>query len=96
MLYTWFENIGIKDTLRLPTEMLIIAVLVFGLTVLITKIVLPVLRAKKLGQNVSAYVPEHASKQGTPTMGGICFIMATLFVILVWFVLFTKPAITIT
>ena len=87
MLYTWFENIGIKDTLRLPIEMLIIAVLVFGLTVLITKIVLPVLRAKKLGQNVSAYVPEHASKQGTPTMGGICFIMATLFVMLVWFVL---------
>ncbi len=87
MLYTWFENIGIKDTFRLPIEMLIIAVLVFALTVLITKIVLPVLRAKKLGQNVSAYVPEHASKQGTPTMGGICFIMATLFVMLVWFVL---------
>ena len=87
MLYTWFENIGIKDTFRLPIEMLIIAALVFGLTVLITKIVLPVLRAKKLGQNISDYVPEHASKQGTPTMGGICFIMATLFVMLVWFIL---------
>ena len=87
MFYTWLENIGIKDTFRLPIEMLVVALLVFGLTTLTIKLVLPVLRAKKLGQNVSGYIPEHAKKQGTPTMGGICFVMATLVIMLVWFLL---------
>ncbi len=87
MLYNLLENIGIDNTYKLGIEMLIVAIMVFALTALIVKLALPVLRAKKLGQNVSTYIPEHASKQGTPTMGGICFIMATLFVMLAWFLL---------
>ncbi len=89
MFYCLLENIGINNTYKLGIEMLIVAVLVFALTTLTVKLALPVLRAKKLGQNVSNYIPEHASKQGTPTMGGICFIMASLFVMLIWFLLET-------
>ena len=89
MFYTWLQNLGINNTYKIGIEMLIVAALVFCLTTLTVKLVLPVLRAKKLGQNVSKYVPEHSSKQGTPTMGGICFVMATLFVMFIWFVLET-------
>lgn len=90
MFYNLLENIGIHNaTYKLGIEMLIVAVLVFVLTAITVKLILPVLRAKKLGQNISGYVPEHATKQGTPTMGGICFVMATLVVMLVWFLLET-------
>lgn len=68
-------------------EAAIIAVLVFGLTVLATRLILPVLRAKKLNQPINMYVKEHAGKAGTPTMGGICFIIATLLVALLWIIL---------
>lgn len=68
-------------------ESLIVAVLVFILTVVAGKIIIPVLRAKKLNQPINSYVAEHANKAGTPTMGGICFIIASLIVLLVWTVL---------
>ena len=89
MIQKWIAEItNVKNiSLQLGLEMLLVALAVFLCTLLITKFVLPVLRAKKLGQNVSGYVPEHAKKQGTPTMGGICFIMASLAVLLVWFVI---------
>lgn len=89
MLWKWIletTNIN-KPYLLIGIEMLIVAIAVFFATVIITKLVLPVLRAKKLGQNISGYVPEHATKQGTPTMGGICFVMATLVVMLIWTIL---------
>lgn len=88
MLYQWLmKNTGINGYMLICVEMLLVAAAVFFATVIITKLVLPVLRAKKLGQNISGYVPEHATKQGTPTMGGICFVMATLTVMLIWFLL---------
>lgn len=88
MLYQWLmKNIGIDGYMLICIEMLLVAISVFFATVIITKLVLPVLRAKKLGQNISGYVPEHQVKQGTPTMGGICFVMATLVVMLIWFLL---------
>jgi phospho-N-acetylmuramoyl-pentapeptide-transferase len=68
-------------------EAAIIALLVFGLAVLATRFILPVLRAKKLNQPINMYVKEHAGKAGTPTMGGICFIIATLFIALLWVIL---------
>lgn len=37
---------------------------------------LPVLRRAKAGQEILQYVTEHSAKQGTPTMGGIAFILA--------------------
>lgn len=53
--------------------------LVFGLTWLAGRIILPILRAKKVGQVINADGPSwHMGKSGTPTMGGICFILAFL------------------
>ncbi len=39
-------------------------------------ILLPVLKRLKAGQYILGYVKEHASKSGTPTMGGLAFIAA--------------------
>lgn len=49
------------------------------LTVLFGFILLPILRHYKLGQPIRAEGPIwHRGKEGTPTMGGICFILAFL------------------
>jgi len=48
----------------------------FGL--LIGPIVISLTRKLKFGQNILEYVDEHKSKQGTPTMGGIIFILPVL------------------
>ena len=56
-----------------------VAVISFVLTVIISKIVIPILRGHKIGQSIREEGPEsHKCKAGTPTMGGICFIMAIL------------------
>lgn len=52
-----------------------------SLTALLLHYVIPILKGHKIGQNIRLEGPSsHASKAGTPTMGGICFIMAILFV----------------
>ncbi len=88
MFYNYVQELTSLDFSRIiGIEALIIAVLVFALTVVATRFILPVLRAKKLNQPINMYVKEHAGKAGTPTMGGICFIIATLIVALLWIVL---------
>ncbi|MEG2159345.1 MAG: phospho-N-acetylmuramoyl-pentapeptide-transferase, partial [Clostridia bacterium] len=37
---------------------------------------LPFLKRKKVGQEILIYVTEHDAKKGTPTMGGIAFVIA--------------------
>ncbi len=78
---------GMRFTHKLGLEVLIIAAAVFLLTVVCGKLIIPVLRAKKANQPINQYVAEHAAKAGTPTMGGICFIIASLAVLLLWVVL---------
>lgn len=46
--------------------------IVFGL------IIIPVLKKLKIKQTVSSFVLKHKEKEGTPTMGGIIFIIPTL------------------
>lgn len=82
MLYEILE--GMKYSHKIGIESLIIVALVFALTCICGRIIIPILRAKKLNQPISGYIAEHASKSGTPTMGGICFIIASLLVMLVW------------
>ena len=82
-----YEILNTTYVNKIGIESIIVAALVFGLTVLLGKFMIPVLRAKKLNQPINSYVAEHASKSGTPTMGGICFIIASLAVMLVWIVL---------
>ena len=51
----------------------------FVIGVVVGKILLPVLRALKAGQSIREIGPKwHASKAGTPTMGGLLFITAVL------------------
>lgn len=48
----------------------------FALCCVLNFALLPLLRKLKAGQQILCYVTEHADKQGTPTMGGISFIVA--------------------
>lgn len=61
------------------SEFLICTVSVFALTVLCSVILIPILRAHKVGQTINDYGPRwHDQKQGTPMMGGLCFIFPLL------------------
>ncbi|MBQ9728763.1 MAG: phospho-N-acetylmuramoyl-pentapeptide-transferase [Clostridia bacterium] len=57
---------------------LLTSVVAFGVSLLLCVILIPVLRKLKAGQNILVYVKEHAKKSGTPTMGGIAFVLAAL------------------
>ena len=60
-------------------NILLAAVCAFVLTVLFGRIAIPMLRALKAGQSIREIGPSwHNSKAGTPTMGGITFILASL------------------
>ncbi|MBP3495465.1 MAG: phospho-N-acetylmuramoyl-pentapeptide-transferase [Clostridia bacterium] len=49
------------------------------LTILITKKIIPVLAKNKMGQRILADGPNwHKEKEGTPTMGGVSFVLATI------------------
>lgn len=62
-------------------EFLISFISVFLVTVLLLKWLIPVLKSKKVGQKILDIGPRwHKSKEGTPTMGGIAFILAILIV----------------
>ena len=69
-------------------EFLALAVGVFLLTVLAEWRLIPVLRSHKAGQRILEIGPRwHKSKEGTPTMGGIGFILAALIGASVFFIL---------
>lgn len=52
------------------------AVAAFGVTALLGKVLIPVLHKLKFGQTIREIGPKwHQSKQGTPTMGGVMFII---------------------
>jgi len=58
---------------------IISAVVSFVLTVLLGRLVIPALRALKAGQSIREIGPSwHNSKEGTPTMGGIMFMVAAI------------------
>ena len=56
----------------------------FALTVLISRFLIPFLKSKKMGQKILDIGPRwHKSKEGTPTMGGLAFIIASFAVLAV-------------
>lgn len=72
--------------MQLNTEMLLIFLsglpAALLLTLLLCRLVIPVLRSHHIGQHIfSDYVTEHKGKEGTPTMGGICFIITVLLLL---------------
>ncbi|MDO5415207.1 MAG: phospho-N-acetylmuramoyl-pentapeptide-transferase [Bacillota bacterium] len=71
------------------TNIGIIIIIAFVISVLITKYEIPVLRAKA-GQNIREEGPEsHLSKAGTPSMGGIAILIAAVLATLVGGMLFS-------
>lgn len=76
-------NVALTVARQAPSTKYLISVLAtlalsFLLTVIMGKIILPILRAKKVGQPINEYVEAHQVKAGTPTMGGISFIIPFL------------------
>lgn len=56
----------------------------FLFSVVLGLILLPILRKLKVGQRISSYVSfTHRKKEGTPTMGGLIFIIPTVVIILI-------------
>lgn len=60
-------------------EFLICFLIAFLISVIIAPLIIKVIKKFKAGQNILSFVDNHKSKQGTPTMGGIIFITATIF-----------------
>lgn len=57
----------------------------FAFASAISPFVIMFLRKLKFGQSILVYVENHKSKAGTPTMGGIIFILSTLLGYLIFF-----------
>lgn len=64
---------------------LLALVLCFFVTMLIAVPIIKLLRNKKLGQNILEYVDLHTSKQGTPTMGGVIFLLSLSLVSIIFY-----------
>ncbi len=53
----------------------------FGITVGVSRKLIPILKSRKMGQPILEIGPRwHKSKEGTPTMGGLAFIIAAVIV----------------
>ena len=70
------------DAMYMEAGLMLVAV--FLLTVLIARVLIPMLKTFKAGVRILEIGPRwHKSKEGTPIMGGICFILAILISTLV-------------
>lgn len=71
-----------------PVDMLksclISAMVSFGVCAVFCKLLIPVLKKWKAGQNILSYVKEHKGKSGTPTMGGLAFVLSAVLVSLIF------------
>lgn len=54
------------------------AIAAFAFSLLFCALLIPLLRRLKAGQNILSYVKEHKNKSGTPTMGGLAFVSASV------------------
>ena len=62
-------------------EFIAVVIATFLLSVVAERFLIPVLKSRKVGQKILDIGPRwHKSKEGTPTMGGICFILAMVVV----------------
>ena len=88
MLYQWInKSLNIDGGRAIALEGLLVALLVFIMSVITLSIVIPILKKHKVGQPIHNVLENHAVKAGTPTMGGVGFIIALLIILLVWVVL---------
>ena len=70
---------------ELLAEFLIVCLGTFAVSAVLLRIIIPILRAHKLGQKILEIGPiwHQKTKEGTPTMGGIGFIIGMLLILLV-------------
>lgn len=88
MLYQWiYNNFNLFPSRIIAVEGILMAVAVFIASVFALRIIIPILKKYKVGQHIHEDLESHASKAGTPTMGGIGFIIAFLLVCLLWVIL---------
>ena len=67
----------------LVTQFLAVLVSSFIITAILCRFIIPKLSEKHIGQSIRIEGPKsHLGKAGTPTMGGICFIMGMLLTLL--------------
>ena len=72
-----------SDSMLILAKSILGLMLGFFVSVVFGYFFIPALRKLKCGQTISAFTAfRHASKQGTPTIGGLIFIVPTLLVML--------------
>ena len=54
------------------------ALTAFAFSLALCFLLIPLLKKWKAGQNILVFVKEHKGKSGTPTMGGLAFVVATV------------------
>ncbi len=64
-------------------KLLLCVLFSFLLSLVLCAVEIPLLKKLKAGQNILEYVKEHKDKGGTPTMGGLGFVIAACTVVLV-------------
>ena len=57
----------------------------FAVTIIISPLIIKLAKKIKAEQTILHYVKEHSSKQGTPTMGGLMFILPAIIIPLIFF-----------
>ena len=65
-------------------ELFIALIFALILTIVCGYIFIPILKRLKAGQTILGYVKEHKKKNGTPTMGGLFFIMPASIIFLIF------------
>ena len=66
------------------SEIIYSVLVAFVLSILLGPILIPLLHKLKFGQSIREEGPKsHQKKAGTPTMGGIIFILATIFAMII-------------
>ncbi len=76
------------------TKAVLVMMISLILSIMLGIVLIPILKKLKAGQRLSEYLEErHKSKVGTPTMGGLIFIIPTVVVIIVM-IIFNKIKIT--
>ncbi len=65
-------------------KLILIFLLSFVFSVCLMPIIIKIFKKKQYGQTILGYVEEHKSKNGTLTMGGVVFMIATLIMSLIF------------
>jgi len=83
MLYTLYELFHINILQYISVRAGISFFIAFGLTLLLLPKFMAWAISRKAQQPINKYVPNHANKKNTPTMGGAVFVVATLLSVII-------------